>query len=115
MELDTVELILEAEKHFGVTVPDEGAEKTETVEKFARLFCELRAQTEMPLPYDVVLLQLRQMIAKMFEIPIERIGPGARFVQDLRLDQRGWHLTLRSTRTPEHPASLRIGRLEGAG
>jgi acyl carrier protein len=87
MGLDTVELILEAEKHFGVSVPDERAEKTETVEKFARLLCELSAQTETPLPYDDVLLQLQQMIAKMFKIPIERIVPEARFVQDLRLDQ----------------------------
>ena len=87
MGLDTVELILEAEKHFGVSVPDERAEKTETVEKFARLLCELRAQTETPLPYDVVLSQLQKIIAQMFKIPIERITPEARFVKDLRLDR----------------------------
>ena len=44
MGLDTVELVLEAEKHFGVSVPDERTEKTETVEQFARLLCELRAR-----------------------------------------------------------------------
>ncbi len=87
MGLDAIELILEAEKHFGVSVPDERAEKSETVEKFARLLCELRTQTESPLPYDVVLLQLQQMIAKMFRIPIERVVPEAHFVKDLGLNQ----------------------------
>jgi len=87
MGLDTVELVMEAEKHFGVSVSDERAEKTVTVEQFARLLCELRAQTSTPLPYDVVLLQLQQMIAKMFRIPIERIVPEARFVKGLGLDQ----------------------------
>ena len=87
MGLDAVELILEAEKHFGVSVPDERAEKAETVEKFARLLCELRAQTEAPLPYDEVLLQLQQIIAKMFKIPVERIVPSAHFVKDLGLSQ----------------------------
>jgi acyl carrier protein len=87
MGLDAVELILEAEKHFGVSVPDERTEKTETVEKFARLLCELRAQTTAPLSYDEVLLQLQQMMVKMFRIPIERLVPEARFVKDLGLDQ----------------------------
>lgn len=87
MGLDTVELILEAEKHFGVSVPDVQAEKTITVEQFARLLYELRGRTAAPLPYEVVLLELQQIIAKQFKIPIERIVPEARFVKDLGLDQ----------------------------
>ena len=87
MGLDAVELIMEAENHFGVSVPDERVEKTVTVEHFARLLCELRAETSTPLPYDVVLLELRQMVAKQFRIPIDRIVPEARFLKDLGLDQ----------------------------
>lgn len=87
MGLDTVELVLAAEKHFGVSVPDERAEKTVTVEQFARLLCELRSATAAPLTYEVVLLQLQQMIAMQFKIPIERIVPEARFVADLGLDR----------------------------
>ena len=86
MGLDTVELVLEAEKYFSVSVPDQRAEKIETVEQFARLLCELRAETPSPLPYEVVLLQLQQVIASRFMIPIELIVPKARFVKDLGLD-----------------------------
>jgi len=87
MELDTVELLLESERHFDVSVPDERAEKTVTVEQFARLPCELRAQTTTPLPYDAVLLQLQQLVARQFKIPVERVVPQARFVKDLGLDK----------------------------
>jgi acyl carrier protein len=87
MGLDTVELVMEAEKHFGIHVPEESAALTVTVGQFARLLCELRAQSSMPLPYEDVLLQLQQMVARMFRIPVERIVPEARFVQDLGLDQ----------------------------
>lgn len=87
MGLDTIELVLEAGKHFGVSVPVEQAEKTITVAQFARLLCELRAETASPLPYEAVLLQLQQMIAKQFKIPIERVVPEAHFVKDLGFDR----------------------------
>ncbi len=48
MGLDTIELVLAAEKCFGVSVPDERAEKTITVEQFARLLFELQAQLAHP-------------------------------------------------------------------
>lgn len=85
MGMDTVDLVLEAERHFGVSVPDERAEKTETVEEFARLLCELRAQTPAPLEYQEVLLQLQELVSRMFDIPLGQITPEARFVKDLGL------------------------------
>jgi acyl carrier protein len=86
MGLDTVELVLEAEKQFGVAIPDERAAKTITVEQFAQLIFELRAETKSPLPYAAVLSTLRQIVARQFDIPIEHVTPAARFVQDLGLE-----------------------------
>lgn len=87
MGLDTIELVMAAEKHFRVSVPEERAEKTVTVEQFANLLCELRANSAMPLPYEDVLAQLQKLISKEFRIPLEQIVPDARFVEDLGLDQ----------------------------
>ncbi len=85
MGLDTIELVLTAEKHFGVSVPDERAEKTITVELFAQLLYELRTQTASPMPFEEVLLELRQLVSKQFKIPIEKVLPEAEFVKDLGL------------------------------
>jgi acyl carrier protein len=87
MGLDAVKLIVEAEEHFGVSVPDAQLEKTATVDQFARLLCDLLAAAETPITYDAVLLQLQQIIAKLFNIPINEIAPEAHFVNDLGLSQ----------------------------
>jgi acyl carrier protein len=87
MGLDTVRLIVEAEEHFGVSVPDALLEKAATVEQFAQLLCDLLATSETPIKYDAVLLQLQQIIAKLFKIPINEIVPEAHFVNDLGLNQ----------------------------
>jgi acyl carrier protein len=84
--LDTVELIMEAEKLFGINVPDDLAAKTETVGQFVNLIYELRLISDKPLSYDEILLQLQQMISKNFAIPMERIIPEAFFTKDLGLD-----------------------------
>ncbi len=86
MGLDTVELILEAEKHFGVAIPNARAAQTETVAQLAGLICELPSATGSPLSFDDALLQVQQLTARMFGIPIARVVPEARFVADLRLD-----------------------------
>jgi acyl carrier protein len=84
--LDTVELIMKAEKLFGIKVPDDLAAKTETVGQFVNLIYELRLISDKPLSYDEILLQLRQMIFKNFALPMERIIPEASFTKDLGLD-----------------------------
>ena len=87
MGLDTVELVMFAEEHFGVSVPAERAEKTTTVGQFACLLWELQSGSASPLNYEQVLAELQQLVASRFKIRIERIVPSARFVQDLGLDQ----------------------------
>jgi acyl carrier protein len=87
MGLDAVKLIVEAEEHFGVSVSDAQLEETATVEQFAQLLCDLASTSESPITYEAVLLQLQQIVSKMFNIPIDDIVPGAHFVNDLGLSQ----------------------------
>jgi acyl carrier protein len=84
--LDTVELVIEAEKLFDISIPDELAALTETVGQFVGLIYDLRVQIGKPVEKDEILLQLQHMISKSFAIPIERIVPEASFTKDLRLD-----------------------------
>jgi acyl carrier protein len=86
MGLDTVELVMSAEKHFGITIPDELAAKVYTVEDFAKLLYELLFQAGKPMPYDEVLLQIRKLTSEHTGIPIVRIVPEASFTKDLGLD-----------------------------
>ena len=87
MGLDGVELIVEAEKFFGVAVPDERLVHTDTVGEFARLLADLRFESGSPLAYEEVLRQLRQIISQMFNIPLEDVSSNSHFVDDLGLNQ----------------------------
>lgn len=87
MGLDTVELIMAVEVHFGISVPDKRAEKIKTVEQLAQLIYELSAQTCEPRSYEQVVWQLRLLIAGRFDIALEHITGASRFIEDLGLDQ----------------------------
>ena len=86
MGLDTVEFVLEAEKHFGVSISDEAAAKTETVGQFVQLIYDLRDKTSKPLAHDEVCRQVQSIIVEQFAIPVEKIVLTARFIEDLGLD-----------------------------
>lgn len=86
MGLDTVELVVEAEKLFEVDIPDNLAAKTETVGQFVDLIHDLRIEAAKPITKDAILLQLQPMISKNFAIPLERIVPEGSFTKDLGLD-----------------------------
>lgn len=86
MGLDTVELVFATERQFDIQIPDARAAHTVTVAQLAQLVCELRNDTGRPLPYAEVLLQLSHLIAKLFDIPLERIQPESHFIHDLGLD-----------------------------
>ena len=88
MGFDKVVWVLHAEKYFGVSVPVESAEKAVTVEQFALVLWELQTNRPAPLSYDNVLVQLQQLMAHKFNIPIAHIAPTARFMEDLGLDKQ---------------------------
>lgn len=87
MGLDTVELLWDAEKHFGVSISQEQAEDIVTVEQFAQVLWQLQQHSNSALSYGQVLTQLQTLIADRFDIPIERITPTARIIADLGLNQ----------------------------
>lgn len=87
MGLDSVELLWDAEKHFGVSISQEQAEAIVTVEQFAQVLWQLQQHSNSVLSYEQVLSQLQSLIADRFDIPIERITPATRIIADLGLNQ----------------------------
>lgn len=83
MGLEAIELVLAAETHFGVTVPNEQIALATTVEALANVLFELQTRMPDPLPYETVLLDVRQLIARQRHLPVEQINPEMRFVEDL--------------------------------
>lgn len=85
MGLDAIELVLTAERHFGVTVPSGVMESAFTVESFAMVMFELRCQAANPMPYETVVEEVRQLVARQCRIPVDQVQLTSRFVQDLGL------------------------------
>lgn len=87
MGLDSVELVMSVEKHFGITIPDYDASTLTTVGK---LHCwvvhELTRLKRPEVDSTVVFQELRQLICDQLGIAPDRVIPEARFVQDLHVD-----------------------------
>jgi acyl carrier protein len=87
MGLDTVELVMSVEEHFGVDIPDDDASTLMTVGMLHEwLMNELRRLDRPNLDSTAVFGDLRNIICDQFGIAVERVVPDARFVQDLHLD-----------------------------
>lgn len=86
MGLDSVELVMEAEDHFGIKIPDDVAETLLTVGSMHDFVVLELQRVGRPRNPDAVLLELRKLICDQLGVSPERVVPGARFVEDLNVD-----------------------------
>ncbi len=87
MGLDTVELVMAVEDHFGIAIPDDVAEKIYSVGLLHEFICaehhRLGRNTHTPQKaYD----ELIALVAKHSGVDPSRIHAESRFVDDLRMD-----------------------------
>jgi acyl carrier protein len=86
MGLDSVELVMNAEEHFGIEIPDHVAEALFTVgDLHGFIVAELNRLGRRPNP-EIVFVELRQLICDQFGIKPERIVAEAGIVKDLGID-----------------------------
>jgi acyl carrier protein len=87
MGLDTVELIMRIEKHFGIEIPNAEAPKLETVGLLhGYIVAELSRLGRFNGDRDEVYAQLRELICDQLGVEPEEVVPSARFVDDLGAD-----------------------------
>jgi acyl carrier protein len=87
MGLDSVELVMAVEEHFGISIPDDEASQLVTVGKLhAWVVNELQRLNRLAVEPSAVFDQIRELICDQLGISPDRIVPEARFVQDLHID-----------------------------
>ena len=84
MGLDTVELIMKIENHFGIHIPDEEAEGLVTVGLISEAVARHVAAT--PDQLSSILLQVRTIIADHAGLDLEEVQPEKSITSDLGLD-----------------------------
>ena len=84
--LDSVELVMNTEQHFGIEIPDHVAETLFTVGNLhGFIVAELSRIGRRQNP-ECVFVELRQLICDQFGIKPERVVADARIVKDLGID-----------------------------
>lgn len=86
MGLDSVELVMSTEEHFGIEIPDDVAETLVTVGSLHGFVVSELERIGRPRAAATVFAELRNLICDQLGIKPERVVPEARFVQDLRID-----------------------------
>ncbi|MFW5431350.1 MAG: hypothetical protein ACKE5M_03015 [Methylophilaceae bacterium] len=87
MGLDTVELVMSVEKLFDISIPNEVAEKLDTVGKLHQYIVLEQNRFNRPnINSDVIFDQLKTIICGQLAVEPEQVKPEARFVQDLGAD-----------------------------
>ena len=84
--LDTVELVIDVENAFGVSIPDADPGGLRTVGDLQQFVVAARARTGRPLSPDAVWTQLCDILEHGYAIQRRVITPEARIVADLGLD-----------------------------
>lgn len=88
MGLDTVEFVLEAERRFGLEIPDEDAAAIETVGQFSRYIHDRLVCRDAAASADesAVFERVCDQLAQQFRIDRRQVRRESRFVKDLGLD-----------------------------
>jgi acyl carrier protein len=87
MGLDSVELVLAVEEHFGIEIPNHEAAKLLTVGRLQYwVVTELQRRGRASVNPELVFAELRDLICHQIGISPELVEPNARFVEDLRID-----------------------------
>ncbi len=88
MGLDTVELLLEAEDMFGLSIANEDAAAIETVGQFSRYIHQRLVARDgtAAASEDAVFERLCDILERLFHIARNAVSRESRFVKDLGLD-----------------------------
>ena len=89
MGLDTVEIILWAEKEFDIAITDAEAGEVSTVGDFSLLIYHLmlaKYGLKNTTNEDIIYNKIKALLIKQYLIKESQIGRNAKFLQDLRLE-----------------------------
>jgi acyl carrier protein len=86
MGLDSVELVMATEEHFGIEIPDQIAETVFTVGSLHEFVVLELQRLGRARDGEVVFAELLELICDQLGVTPERVVPEARFVQDLKID-----------------------------
>ena len=88
MGLDSYDLVLSVEQHFGVDLPDEKLAQVKSVGHLARLVEAELHDVGVPVPPDKfrVLLEVIRITAEHNGVAVDRVRSDTRFVEDLGMD-----------------------------
>lgn len=83
MGLDSVEFVMDVEKEFGISIPDQDAEKLETM---ALLATYLTGRIGSRVNADDIWARLVRILVERYKVPLGDIVPEARLVKDFGFD-----------------------------
>lgn len=87
MGLESVELILEVEKRFCISLPDKLLSEVKTLSQFSYIIWQECLQNQQSITDSEVFNRLKEIIHELFNINEEFILPSSRIIEDLAIDQ----------------------------